>query len=256
VPLLVHLHTWSRNRGITAAALAECRKRGWAAIGPQYRGPNKRPEACASELAVADVLDAVRHAKKLVPVDEKRIYLMGHSGGGHMAMVMAGRAPKLWAGVSAWCGISNLIAWRKQRGDYGKDVEKCCGGVPGASKEVDAEYRKRSPIFFLAAAKSLAMDLNAGISDGIVPASHSLRAFNVLAEANGHKDQQLTDEQIKGMRRTVPPALAKEAAREPGRKHKVLFKRVAGPVRVTVFKGGHTWDVPAAIKWLAGQKKK
>ncbi len=256
VPLLVTLHTWSRKAGIPREALAACQQRGWAVIGPHYRGPNKRPEACASDLAVQDVLDAVANARKLVPVDDRRIYLMGHSGGGHMTMVMAARAPKLWAGVSAWCGISNLIAWRKQRGDYGKNVEKCCGGVPGASKEVDAQYRKRSPIFSLAAAKGMPVDLNAGLSDRIVPASQSLRAFNVLAEANGHKDKQLTEEQIRGMRRTVPRELAMETVKETGRKQEVLFRRQAGPVRMTVFKGGHVWDVPTAIKWLAKQQKK
>ena len=33
-------------------------------IAPDFRGPNIRPEACASKLAIQDVLDAVEYAKK------------------------------------------------------------------------------------------------------------------------------------------------------------------------------------------------
>ena len=51
-------------------------------------------------------------------VDESRVYLIGVSGGGHMAMLMAGRHPELWAGVSAWCGIADIAQWY---GDHTKD---------------------------------------------------------------------------------------------------------------------------------------
>jgi len=261
VPLLVNLHTWSSSLRIDKKVLKECQERGWAAIGPHYRGGNRRPEACASDLAVQDILDAVAWARKQVPVDEKRIYITGASGGGHMAMVMAHRAPKLWAGVSAWVGISDLFAWHKyclaRRAKYYKDMEASCGGPPGKSKEVDAEYRKRSPLFHLAAAKGLPMDINHGILDGAIPPSHSLRAFNVLAEANGHKDKQVTAEQMKSIdARKVPPELAKERADEPGRVHRILFRRQAGAARITIFRGGHSGDYPTAIRWLAEHKRK
>jgi len=45
------------------------------------------------------------------------------------------------------------------------------------------------------------------------------------------------------------------APAEPKRKHKVLFRRAAGPARITIFEGGHEMDVQAALDWLAGQAK-
>ena len=44
-------------------------------------------------------------------MDDKRIYLVGISGGGQMALIMAGRAPNVWAGVSAWVPIADLAEW-------------------------------------------------------------------------------------------------------------------------------------------------
>jgi poly(3-hydroxybutyrate) depolymerase len=265
VPLVVALHTWgsSYNRGPFGGTqvIAQCRRRGWAVIAPHYRGANTRPQACASDLAVADVLDAVAYARKQAMIDPKRIYLHGVSGGGHMSMVMAARAPRLWAGVSAWVGISDLAAWHRQSKGYRKSIERCCGGAPGKSPKVDAEYRKRSPLFHLAAAGGVAFDLNAGINDGhsgSVPISHSLNAYNVLAEANGHAARKLTAAQIKTMTesRKIPPELAAKVVPAEKRRRKILFQRQAGPARITIFAGGHEGDIAAAIAWLAGLKPK
>jgi pimeloyl-ACP methyl ester carboxylesterase len=265
-PLLVALHTWSADYDQSTGVqyLRECRKRGWVMIHPDFRGPNRRPEACGSDLAVRDVLDAVEYAKKHARVDERRIYLVGASGGGYMAMVMAHRAPQVWAGVSAWVGISDLTAWRQQCKEarplrnYYRDVEQACGGPP--SPKTKQEYRKRSPILHLAAAKGLPLDLNAGIHDGhtgSVPISHTLRAFNVAAEANGHGHKAIPERDITTMTddAKVPESLAAEREDEPGRRHRILFRRIAGPVRVTVFEGGHEIDVPGALNWLAQQGK-
>ena len=268
VPLLVVLHTWSggyNQRGFGDKCLIECEKRGWAIIQPNFRGPNKRPEACGSELAVQDVLDAVAFVKKESAIDEDRVYLVGTSGGGHMAMLMVGRHPRVWAGVSAWVGISDLAAWHAEttkagRKNYAGNIENVVGGKPGSSDKVDAELRRRSPLTHLANAKSVAIDLQAGIHDGhtgSVPVSHTLRAFNVLAKANGLARRVLTEAQIAHMtaERQVPQALADERVDEPGRKHRVLFRRVAGAARVTIFEGGHEGDMGAAINWLAKQRR-
>lgn len=265
LPLLVALHTWSADYMQENGFLAECKKRKWVMIQPNFRGPNNKPEACGSNLAVQDVLDAVEYARKNAPVDERRIYLVGASGGGFMALVMAHRAPHVWAGVSAWVPITDLFAWHREckatnpPRRYYIDIEKSCGGPPGAPK-VDAEYRARSPIFHLAAARGVRIDINAGIQDGhtgSVPISHSLRAFNVLAQANGCPDKLISDQDIMMMTRDakVPDSLNNEKEDEPGRRHKILFRRIAGPVRVTIFEGGHEIDVPCALNWLAQQAK-
>lgn len=263
VPLLVALHTWSGGYEQGPGYLPSAKQRRWALMAPDFRGRNDRPEACASDLAVQDVLDAVAYATKHASVDPSRIYLVGSSGGGHMALMMAARAPQIWAGVSSWVPISDLAAWhgenvRSKRG-YAKMMEKVCGGPPGRP-ETDAQYRARSPLFILPAAKGVPLDINAGIHDGhtgSVPISHSLRAFNVLAEANGHSDKRVPEEEIAFMtvQEKIPPSLAGQCEKDPERKMAVLFRRVAGPVRVTIFEGGHDQEMGAALDWLARQRK-
>lgn len=261
-PLLVTLHTWSNGFDQCVEYLPHAVERKWVMVAPDFRGRNDRPEACGSALAIQDVLDAVAYARAHARVDESRIYLVGVSGGGHMSLLMAAKAPQVWAGVSAWVPISDLAAWHAEnvatnRG-YAKSIEKACGGPPGP--KTAAEYRARSSIFHLAAAKGLPIDLNAGIHDGhtgSVPISHTLRAFNLLAEVNGLKDRQLSAEQIAFMtdKEQPSPDLAGQGAKDSERKRSVLFRREAGPARVTLFDGGHEGETRAALSWLARQKK-
>ncbi len=266
VPLLVLLHTWSGNykqKGHIEVALKECEARGWALIHPNFRGPNWTPDACGSALAVQDTVDAVNWMKQHHKIDDKRIYLTGVSGGGHMSMLMAGKHPEIWAGVSAWVGISDLTAWhietKKAGRNYSQHIEKAVGGAPGSSKEIDQQLNQRSPLTYLHRAKGLPIDLNAGIHDGhtgSVPISHTLRAFNHLVKTNGQTNQSISEQNIQSMTNTrmVPNDLKFDAEAEE-RQHPILFRRQAGPVRVTIFEGGHEGDLPAAIRWLAKQKR-
>lgn len=267
VPLLVLLHTWShdyRQSSYTDVLLPECEKRGWALVAPNFRGPNRNPNACASKLAIADVLDAVEYAKSNAKIDASRIYLVGTSGGGHMALVMAHSAPDVWAGVSSWVPVTDLAAWhaetKKAGRHYWKEIEAVCGGPPGTSAEVDAQYKSRSPLFHLQNAAGVAIDLNVGIHDGhtgSIPVTHSLLAFNALAAANDKRGHQLNEEFIEFVRRrrAIPQALADETVDEPDREHKLLFRRSAGPARLSIFNGGHEGDMPTAIRWLAEQQR-
>ena len=61
---------------------------------------------------------------------------------------MAGRAPDIWTGVSAWVPITDLNAWYFQcnKIGYAHGIVKSCGGAPGDNPKVDLEYKKRSPI--------------------------------------------------------------------------------------------------------------
>lgn len=266
VPLLVVLHTWSgdyRQKGHIEVALKECHARGWALIHPNFRGPNWTPAACGSELAVQDIIDAVDWMKSRHNIDSRKIYLTGVSGGGHMSMLMAGRYPKLWAGVSAWVGISDLGAWHHETKSAGRKyfehIEKAVGGPPGSNPDVDKQLKARSPLTWLPQAANLPIDLNAGIQDGhtgSVPISHTLRAFNVLATANSFSEQCLSAAQMTEMTASqkVPDPLQFQGETEE-RKHAILFRRNAGPVRVTIFAGGHEGDVPTAIRWLAQQSR-
>jgi dipeptidyl aminopeptidase/acylaminoacyl peptidase len=258
VPLIVFLHSWSGGFEQGPPWIAQAKKMGWVLVAPDFRGPNSRPEACASDLASQDILDAVAYARRDARIDASRIYLVGGSGGGHMSLVMAERAPDLWAAVSAWVPISDLAAWhaesKARKSNYDKMLEKSCGGAPGLMTE--AEYRHRSPLFHLAAAKGVPLDINTGIHDGhtgSVPVSHSLRAFNVLAAT----DKQISDEDIDFMVREqkIPAALAAETQNDPERQKATLFRRASGNARVTVFEGGHDSEPSAALEWLSRQRK-
>jgi hypothetical protein len=134
-------------------------------------------------------------------------------------------------------------------------MEACFGGPPDAPERV-AEYDRRSPLFTLAQAKGIPIAIDSGLRDGhdgaSVPLSHSLLAFNELAKANGHNDRMLSDADIQTLTQEarLPEHLANEREEEAGREQAVLFRRYAGPVRLTVFDGGHSVDMPAAFRWL------
>jgi dipeptidyl aminopeptidase/acylaminoacyl peptidase len=262
VPLLVALHTWSNGYNQREPQYARwCIEHGWIMIHPHFRGPNTRPEATGSPLVVQDILSAVQYAREVSSVDEQRIYLVGVSGGGYTALQMAGRAPDIWAGVSAWAGISDLAAWYREclaakRGYY-KHVVASCGGAPGDSDVVDAEYAQRSPLTHLHNATNVPLDIATGIHDGhkgSVPVSHSLLAFNAVARP----EDRIAADDVRHFveRRAVPPNLQQtpEALADPDYgKRQVLFRRSSGNVRVTIFEGGHEIIHDAALRWLSRQ---
>ena len=177
-------------------------------------------------------------------------------------MMVAGRAPEIWAGVSAWLAITVLEDWYYQCKllgceEHASDIVKSCGGLPGQSPEIDAEYAKRSPVTHLKNAVNLPLDINAGIHDGHdsggVPVSHSFKAFNVLADPN----DKVSDEDIRYFNdKSEVPAHLKQTIIDPTYgQNKALFRRVSGNTRLTIFDGGHRLNFNAALTWLSKQKK-
>lgn len=257
VPLLVSLHTWSggveqRNEPLEQLAI----DRGWIYLFPHFRGPNQHPDACASEIAQQDILDAVAWAKDEYRIDKKRVYLTGVSGGGHMTMQMVGRHPEVWTAASAWVGISDLKKWHDKHAEtgYGQMMRKSCGGAPNESKKIGDEYRKRSPLTWLHRAKDVPLDIAAGVHDGhsgSVPVWHSLAAFNVLAKVNQAK--LISDDEIAQLSRPkghLDKPLDGDQVTDDSYGREIYLRRQAGPSRVTIFEGGHEGIAQAAIAWL------
>ena len=263
VPLLVALHTWSGNylQKMSIPYAQWCIDKGWVFIHPNFRGPNRNPQATGSELVVADIISAVDYAKTHANVDTSRIYLIGASGGGYTSLLMAARAPDIWAGVSSWVPITNLADWyfecRSLKCGHADDIVKSCGGPPGTSPAVDLQYGKRSPITYLKKAIHLPLDINAGIKDGHhsggVSVSHSLRAFNLVAL---EKDR-ISEEDIRYFvqKVQVPPHLKRDLTDPDYGKKAPLFRSTSGKARVTIFDGGHEIIYEAALTWLEKQKK-
>lgn len=256
-PLLVALHTWGGNyKQPEPGYAAWCIQKGWVFAHPDFRGPNRTPQACGSELVIEDIRSLVAWAQQKAQVDPRRIYLIGCSGGGYAAMLLAGRMPDLWAGVSQWCGIFDLRQWHaKHKGaTYGKMLESACGGAPGSSPEVDEEFRKRSASHWFAGAVNVPMDLNTGILDGhkgSVPIDHSLNAFNALA----NPADRIAEADIESMTRTATvPAALQFSGNDPLYSDRaVLFRKVSAQTRITVFQGGHESVLGAGLAWLEKQ---
>lgn len=277
-PLLVYLHSWSgdykqRNLGWFQQAV----QRDWIYMQPDFRGPNQRPEACGSALARQDVLDAIAWVRDRWLVDDQRIYLAGASGGGHMAMLMAGHHPDRFSAVSAWVGISDLAQWYRFRvgvspqDKYAAMIVASLQGVPGSSAQVDADYQERSPLYQLADTGDLPIDLAAGIWDGkrgSVPIWHTLAAFNALARQHGVAGvdpgtmRMLQEREPPPQQPANSPGIS-ESDTEPSTRddprgrypREIHLRQYAGPVRVTIFEGGHESLPETACQWLARQKR-
>jgi dienelactone hydrolase len=263
-PLLVALHTWGGNHkqaGGETVYARWCIENNWHFIHPEFRGPNNRPQACGSEMMVQDILDAVQYMKENHAVDNKRIYLIGVSGGGYASLLMAGRAPEVWAGVSSWAPITDIRTWweqkNKQKSKYAKDIEKVIGGQPNTDKNAAKECIQRSALTYLHNAKKLNIDINAGISDGhrggSVPFTHTLYAFNKLVPKKERLAQDLIERFYAAQQ--LPTEL-KQAKVDPlyGKKQPI-YRKVHGNTRVTIFNGRHEIIHEAALNWLSHQRK-
>lgn len=262
-PLLVALHTWSGDylqAGGEVKYAEWCQQNGWIFVHPNFRGPNRTPQALGSDLMIADIRAVVEWAKQNAPVDETRIYAIGASGGGHATQLLAGRTPEIWAGISSWCGITDIAAWHSEttaagRLNYAGHIVGAIGGTPDATETTKAEAAHRSPLTWLGNAGPVPLDLNHGINDGrggSVPFAHSLRAFNAVVPLSARipeasivawyadpatlpRDPNLSD----ALYGTNPP----------------LFRKTHGNTRVTIFEGGHEILHEAALNWLAAQRK-
>ncbi len=177
--LVVGLHTWSADRFNQVERMGPyCRERGWALLLPEFRGPNlttnpRVRQAGGSALARRDVIDATRLVlEKYVDPAHPR-FLVGGSGGGHMALQVAGREALDWTAVSSWCPITDLAEWHRFANGYLPHVESVCGGAPGDSPEVDAAYTDRSPIHRAAALAKCRLQLGHGRYDKVVPYRHA-----------------------------------------------------------------------------------
>ena len=261
-PLLVGLHTWSGDyRQETGNELYDfCVERNWNFIFPNLRGPNNNPESTGSEYVISDAEDVLKYAAENSNVDTDRIYLIGASGGGYTALLLASKLPGIWAGVSAWVPITDLYQWLIETENtypkYFNDIINSCGGDPRNDSLALTECIKRSPVTHLENAVNVSIDLNSGIHDGhtgAVPVSHSLNAFNILAADS----DTLTSNQIEFITENemIPEELKFNFLDADYGENKVLFRRKSRNVRVTIFEGTHQMIASAGINWLSQQSK-
>ena len=178
-PLLVGLHTWSCDReNQVENMLPYAEKYNFHLLLPEFRGPNliSNPDctkACASLSARQDIIDAIDYICERENVDEENIFLLGLSGGGHMAMMMAGYAPLRFKSIGAFVPISNLKVWAEENQHYSMHVKACCGGR-------EEEMLSRSPINCIDEIAKANLKIFHGKYDTVVPVTQSINFYNEL----------------------------------------------------------------------------
>ena len=192
VPLAVGLHTWSYDRfNQVKNYLSLAEKSGFALLLPEFRGANlvsnpEHADACGSRLARQEVIDAVRFVAENYPVDRGNVFLLGCSGGGHMALLTAETAPELFRAVEVWCAVSDLVKWHgfqpHCRSDYAPHIEACLGGTPETRMD---EYVYRSPAYHVERLRDLPVSIHHGRHDDVVPYRDSVElAAKIEAAGN------------------------------------------------------------------------
>ena len=178
-PLLVFLHTWSYDKDNQKKRLPYAEKRGFHLLLPEFRGSNtkKNPranEACGSILARTDIKDAIDYVVEHYEVDTDNIFIVGCSGGGHMALLMAGFIPEYFRAVAAFVPITNLVTWAEYSAHYGELVMHCCG--------TEDEALLRSPVSYIDNIAKANVKVFAGRYDNVVPYRQTLDFYLALTE--------------------------------------------------------------------------
>lgn len=180
-PLLVGLHTWSRDRfNQIDVMLPYARKYNFNLLLPEFRGANLESNpncrsACGSNVAKQDIKDAIDHVLSEYPVDEENVFLLGLSGGGMMSLLMCGFCPEYFKAVGAYVPITDLKKWAQQNETYRPHVLACCG-------DSEQEMKQRSPMSYVDTIAKANLKIFHGKQDPVVPVSHSLELYAALME--------------------------------------------------------------------------
>lgn len=182
-PLLVGLHTWSFDRfNQINNMLPWAEKCNFHLLLPQFRGSNlqsnpRHREACGSLLAKQDIIDAIDYHVAEGIADPENIFLLGSSGGGHMALLMAGYRPEYFKAIGAFVPITDLRKWAEENKHYAPHVLACCGNS-------EEEMLLRSPCHYAENILKANVKIFHGKFDPVVPVSHSINLYAQLMAIN------------------------------------------------------------------------
>lgn len=178
-PLLVGLHTWSNNRFNQVGNMVPiAEKYDFNLLLPEFRGDNLKSnpickEACGSILAKQDIKDAIDYIVENENIDKDNIFLLGLSGGGHMALLMAGFCPEYFKAIGAYVPITNLEKWANQNAYYREHILACCSND---TKEME----KRSPFSYIDIIAKANLKIFHGKFDNTVPMTQSMELYNEI----------------------------------------------------------------------------
>ena len=178
-PLLVGLHTWSYDRfNQISNMLPVAEKYDFNLLLPEFRGKNTigNPDitkACGSAYAMQDVKDAIDWAIREGNADPDHVFLLGLSGGGHMALMMAGYCPTVFTAVGAFVPITDMKKWTEQNPGYRPHVLACCA-------DSEEEMMKRSPMSYIDTIAQANVKIFHGKYDNTVPVSQSVELYEAI----------------------------------------------------------------------------
>ena len=187
-PLVIGLHTWSFDRyNQVENMLPYAKKYGWNLLLPDFRGKNKAEnpnpvDACGSLKAKQDVIDAIQFVEEKYNTDSNNRFVIGGSGGGHMALLMAGYRPEMFKCVVSYVPITDISDWYyEKKADsskfkgYSDDLYVCTGNK--TPEEAPDEYAFRSPMSYIDEIAKTTVKICHGKYDPSVPVTHSLKFF-------------------------------------------------------------------------------
>ncbi len=194
-PLIVSLHSWGGNYSQNDDLSNLCLQKDLNYIHPDFRGVNRTINACCSELALADIDDAINYAFKNFNVDKSKVYVIGASGGGYATLSTFMKSRHSISKFSSWVPITDLIAWYEEgkirNSSFSNDILKCTN----SSLDLNKEFAKqKSPIYWETPIKKLIQSkvfIYAGVYDGIqgsVPITHSINMYNKILGDLGVSD--------------------------------------------------------------------
>ncbi len=178
-PLLVGLHTWSFDRfNQIKNMLPYAEKYDFNLLLPDFRGKNRKSnpnhlQACGSEYARQDIKDAIDYVIENENIDKDNIFLLGLSGGGHMALLMAGMCPEYFKAIGAYVPITDLEKWTNQNERYREHVYDCCNSDT-------EEMKKRSPMTYVDNIAKANLKIFHGKFDKVVPMSQSMELYQTI----------------------------------------------------------------------------
>jgi len=179
-PLLVGLHTWSFNRfNQIDNMLPYAKKYGFNLLLPEFRGANLAgnpncKKACGSKFVIEDVKDAIDYCVSNFNVDKNNIFLLGASGGGQVALLVANEYPELFLAVGAFVPVCDVWGWHQVCPSKRADIEACCTDRAG----MDA----RSPINHIDGFEKANVKIFHGKFDHFVPKEQSINLYFKILE--------------------------------------------------------------------------
>ena len=254
-PLIVSLHTWSGDYSQKDEVAAICKERDVNYIHPNFRGANVVASACCSELALADIDEAISYAIKNSNVDTTKIYVVGVSGGGYATLGTFMKSKHRIKKFSAWASISDLTAWYQESRILGNKYAKNILACTDSQSELNLENaRQKSPLYMSGPVTNrdgATLHIFAGIYDGLqgsVPITHSINFYNRLLTdlSVTDKAKYVSDtEKLHLLEFRLPLA---ELGTIGGRK--VCLQKDYQNLRLTIFEGNHEMLPAFAIDQL------